>query len=417
VIDLQSIVILGVLGLLALLVVACIVMVARTASQLAAQEIRALALEAEMREFWYEKLAQLDAKQLASSKATQEQIEKNAELFTKISLGLDKMHSDLNILLHERLELLGDKIASSLKEQQEKSGKDFEGLSKTVEDKLHDINEKVENRLKTGFENIDKTFKEIIVGIAKINQAQKTIESLSSEVVSLQGILTDKKTRGIFGEVQLNSILTSIFGERRELYDIQYTLPNATIADAIIKAPDPVGLICIDSKFPLENYRKMLEDKSFTSEFLRDMKKHINDIADKYILKGVTSDMAVLFLPAEAIFAEVNAYHQDLIDYAARRKVLIASPTTLMAILSTVGAAVRDIKTKEQARKIQEELMKLSKNFKLYRERWEKLSQHIDTVHRDVKEITVTTSKISDEFLRIERVEFDEDKPKLLGDA
>ncbi|MDR0579096.1 MAG: DNA recombination protein RmuC, partial [Campylobacteraceae bacterium] len=291
--------------------------------------------------------------------------------------------------------------------------KDFENLSKKVDERLEKINEKVENRLKDGFENIDKTFKEIIVGIAKINQAQKTIESLSGEVVSLQGILTDKKTRGIFGEVQLNAILKSIFGERRDLYDIQFTLSNSSIADAVIKAPEPVGLICVDSKFPLENYRKMSEDKSFQSDFRNDLKKHINDIASKYIIKGETSDLAILFLPAEAIFAEINAYHENIIDYARQKNVWIASPTTLMALLTTIMAVVRDIKTKEQAKKIQEELMKLSKNFKLYKERWEQLSKHIDTVHKDVKEISTTTSKISDEFSRIERVEFDDEAKSL----
>jgi DNA recombination protein RmuC len=169
----------------------------------------------------------------------------------------------------------------------------------------------------------------------------------------------------------------------------------------------------VDSKFPLENYRKMNEDKSFQGDFRNDLKKHINDIASKYIIKGETSDLAILFLPAEAIFAEINAYHENLIDYARQKSVWIASPTTLMALLTTIMAVVRDIKTKEQAKKIQEELMKLSKNFKLYKERWEQLSKHIDTVHKDVKEISTTTSKISDEFSKIERVEFDDDAKSL----
>ncbi|MDR0761645.1 MAG: DNA recombination protein RmuC [Campylobacteraceae bacterium] len=366
-----------------------------------------------MRSFWYEKLSSFDTKQLQSAKAVQEQIEKNAELFIKISTSLEVMQKNLNMFLHEKLEALGEKISSSLKEQQIQSAKDFENLSKKVDERLEKINEKVENRLKSGFENIDKTFKEIITGIAKINQAQKTIENLSGEVVSLQSILTDKKTRGIFGEVQLNAILKSIFGERKDLYDIQFTLSNSNIADAVIKAPEPVGLICVDSKFPLENYRKMSEDKSFQNDFRNDLKKHINDIASKYIIKGETSNLAVLFLPAEAIFAEINAYHESIIDYARQKSVWIASPTTLMALLTTIMAVVRDIKTKEQAKKIQEELMKLSKNFKLYKERWEQLSKHIDTVHKDVKEISVTTSKISDEFSRIENVEFGDDAKSL----
>ncbi len=328
-------------------------------------------------------------------------------------LFLEKMQSNMNILLRDRFSFMAEKLQLSVKEQQEKSTKDFEALSSKIDQRLEKINEKVEDRLKVGFENIDKTFKEIIVGIAKITQAQKVIESLSTEVNSLQLILTDKKTRGIFGEVQLNSILKSIFGEKKELYDLQHILSNGFVCDAIIKAPEPVGLIAIDSKFPLENYRKMNEDKSFQGEFRNNLKKHINDISSKYIIQGQTAGIAILFLPAEAIFAEVYAYHENLIDYARERNVWIASPTTLMALLTTIMAIVRDIRTQEQAKKIQEELMKLSKNFKLYKLRWESLSKHMDTVHKDVKEISTTTAKISSEFDKIERVEFEDEPLKL----
>jgi len=294
------------------------------------------------------------------------------------------------------------------KEIQNQSSKDIEKLTKKVEENLQNINEKVEKRLTKGFENIDKTFKDIIVGIAKIGEAQKKIESLSSEVNSLQSVLTDKKSRGIFGEVQLNSILNSIFGDKKDLYDLQYSFDSGVIADAIIKAPEPLGIIAIDSKFPMENYTRMVEDDSFKSSFKQNIKKHINDISSKYIIKGKTAEMAILFLPAEAIFAEINAYHEELIEYGRKRGVWIASPTTLMALLTTITAIVRDIKTQEQAKKIQEELMKLSSNFKLYKKRWDNLSKHIDTVSKDVKEITTSTNKISSEFERIERVEFDE---------
>ncbi len=224
----------------------------------------------------------------------------------------------------------------------------------------------------------------------------------------MQNVLTDKKSRGIFGEVQLNAILRSIFGEKRELYDLQYTFESGVMVDAIIKAPEPVGMIPIDSKFPLENYTKMIEDAKFKSEFKQNIKKHINDISQKYLIKGVTAEIAIMFMPAEAIFAEINAYHDDLIEYARNKKVWIASPTTLMALLTTIMAIVRDIKTQEQAKKIQEELLKLSENFKRYKIRWESLAKHIETVSKDVKDITTTTNKISSEFERIEKVEFEE---------
>ncbi len=366
-----------------------------------------------LKDFMYERLEKIDAKILENSKSATSQIEKNAELFQKISKNSEELKSVLQKNLFEmKGEILKD-LTTSLKEQKAQSSKDMEKLSFSVEQRLDKINDKVEQRLQKGFENIDKTFKDIITGIAKIGEAQKKIELLSSEVNSLQSVLTDKKSRGIFGEVQLSSILKSIFGEKRDLYDLQFKFDSGVIADAVIRAPAPMGLICIDSKFPLENYIKMRDDKGFESEFKQNIKKHINDISSKYIIKGITSDMAILFLPAEAIFAEINAYHEDLIEYGRRRGVWIASPTTIMALLTTILAITRDIKTQEQAKKIQEELNKLSVNFKRYRQRWENLSKHIDTVHKDVKEITTTTNKISDEFSKIERVDFDKLENKL----
>lgn len=350
------------------------------------------------KEFLYEKIEQIDRRVFENSKETASQIEKNAELFIKISNSQQQMRTDIQKSLFE--------MSKEIKEQ---SSRDIEKLSLKVEDNLVKINEKVEKRLEKGFENIDKTFKDIIVGIARIGEAQKKIETLSGDVNSLQNVLTDKKSRGIFGEVQLNSILKSIFGDKKDMYDLQYSFSSGVIVDAVIKAPEPLGLIGVDSKFPMENYTRMIEDKKYTSEFKQNIKKHVNDIAEKYIIKGTTADMAILFLPAEAIFAEINAYHEELIEYARKKGVWIASPTTLMALLTTVMAIVRDIKTQEQAKKIQEELMKLSSNFKLYKKRWDNLSKHIETVNKDVKEITTSTNKISSEFERIEKVEFEEE--------
>ena len=356
-------------------------------------------LYSEQKEFLYEKIYQIEQKLLENAKSTTIQVEKNAELFLRISQSQQQMRSEQQNSLYE--------MSKEIKAQ---SSKDMEKLSQKVEVNLQNINEKVEKRLTKGFENIDKTFQDIIVGIAKIGEAQKKIETLSGDVNSLQSVLTDKKSRGIFGEVQLNSILKSIFGEKKDMYDIQYSFKSGVIVDAVVKAPEPLGLIGIDSKFPMENYTRMIEDEKFTSEFKQNIKKHVNDISQKYIIKGVTADMAILFLPAEAIFAEINAYHEELIDYARKRGVWIASPTTIMALLTTITAIVRDIKTQEQAKKIQEELMKLSSNFKLYKKRWDNLSKHIETVNKDVKEITTSTNKISSEFERIEKVEFEENE-------
>ena len=206
--------------------------------------------------------------------------------------------------------------------------------------------------------------------MSKIDEAQKNIEKLSSEVVDLQNILTDKKSRGTFGEVQLNQILESIFGENNNrIFQTQATLSNGKVVDALLKVGAPMGDLAIDSKFPLENYRRMVDREltdherlEATRKFKSDLKKHVDDIASKYIILSETADQAVLFLPAEAIFAEINAYHQDLVTYAQRKRVWIASPTTLMSFLTTVQVLLKNMERDKHAKVIQEELIKLSRS-------------------------------------------------------
>lgn len=291
-------------------------------------------------------------------------------------------------------------------------GEDFSKLNDKVEEKLLAINEKVNLRLDQGFEKTNKTFTSILERISKIDEAQKKIDSLSTEIISLQGVLTDKKTRGIFGEVNLNYILTSVFGEKKGIYDIQHKMSNGSIADAVIFTPEPLGTVAIDSKFPLENYERMtnkrLEEKDravAVKLFKADVKKHIDAIASKYIIPGYTAEEAILFLPAEAIFAEINAYHPDLIQYAYDKKVWICGPTTLMSTLSTISMVIKNMERDKYAKVIHEELNKLSYEFSKYRLRWDKLSRSIDTVSKDVKDIHITTEKITKRFASINGVE------------
>ncbi len=282
---------------------------------------------------------------------------------------------------------------------------DFDKLNEQIEKKLMDINDRVNARLDQNFEKTNKAFTGILERLSRIDEAQKKIDGLSSEIISLQSVLTDKKTRGIFGEVNLNYILTNIFGDKKTIYKTQYKLSNGNITDAIIFAPEPLGKICIDSKFPLENYRKMVDKELTSSEreaavklFHIDVKKHIEAISSKYIIIGETSREAILFLPAEAIFAEINAYHPDLLTYAHERKVWITGPTTLMSTLSIVQMIVKNMERDKYAEVIHTELNKLSFDFSRYKERWDKLSRSIDSVSKDVKDINITTEKITKRF-------------------
>lgn len=292
----------------------------------------------------------------------------------------------------------------------------FTALSKTLNEQMNNINNKVDERLTKGFKQTNETFQNIIERLSKIDEAQKNIEKLSSEVVDLQHLLSDKKYRGTFGEIQLSHILESIFGESNcRIYETQYTLSNSKVVDALLHVPEPMGNLAIDSKFPLENYRKMMDNNISDKEvieakkmFKNDIKKHIDDIASKYIILTETANQAVMFIPAEAIFAEINAYHQDLVEYAQKRRVWMASPTTLMSFLTTVQVLLRNLERDKHAKIIQEELIKLSVEFNRYKERWDKLSRSIDTVNKDVKNIHTTTEKIGKRFNEIASVEIED---------
>lgn len=295
---------------------------------------------------------------------------------------------------------------------------DFNNLNEKIEVKLRLINEKVSERIDENFEKTNKTFTNILERLTKIDEAQKKIDNLSSDIISLQSILTDKKSRGIFGEVNLKHILASVFGDKNDkIYQMQYSFNNNTIADAVLFAPLPLGTIAIDSKFPLESYKIMvdkdtskLEREMASKQFKIDVKKHIDAISSKYIIVGVTSNQAIMFLPAEAIFAELNAYHNDLIEYAYSKNVWITSPTTLMATITVIQVLLMNIERDKYAKIIHEELNKLGLEFSRYKERWDKLSRSIETVSKDAQNLYITTDKITKRFDSINKVDIKDNK-------
>jgi len=305
-------------------------------------------------------------------------------------------------------------------------GDDFDKFNEKIEKRLLLINDKVNEKLDENFQKANKTFSDVLVRLAKIDEAQKKIDGLGAEIVSLQSVLTDKKTRGIFGEVNLELILKSVFGEEQSVYKTQVKLSNNAMVDAVLYAPAPLGTICIDSKFPLENYERMTDRNLSKPErdlaikaFKSDVKNHIKAISEKYIITGETTDQAILFLPAEAIFAEINAYHHDLLQDAFAKRVWITGPTTLMSTLTMIQMILKNMERDKYAQVIHDELAKLSDEFNKYRDRWDKLSRSIDTVNKDVKDIHVTTEKISKRFDSINNVKEikKEDKKKELQEV
>jgi DNA recombination protein RmuC len=287
----------------------------------------------------------------------------------------------------------------------------IEALEKTVDARLEQIGGKVNERLDEGFKKTNDIFVSVIARLATIDEAQKKIDGLTTNVVSLQELLGDKRSRGAFGEVQLEGLVRNILSP--QAYEMQYTLPNGSRADCVLKLPEPTGMVAVDSKFPLENYHRMFEAASPAErliaerQFKADVKKHVEDIANKYIIPEVTSDGAVMFIPAEAVFAEIHAHHSDVVDYAMQRRVWIVSPTTLMAVLNTARAVMKDVETRKQVHIIKDELGKLGREFGRFDERMKKLADHIRQAHEDAQDVHTTSQKISKRFISIEQVELE----------
>lgn len=312
-----------------------------------------------------------------------------------------------------------EQINHSFKQHADSLSSNLKSLTGEVRSHLHNMTQQVNNRLTEGFEKTSSTFTDIVKRLTIIDEAQKKISELSSHVVSLQDVLMDKKSRGAFGEVQLTSLIANMIPSQH--YQMQCTLSNQKRADCMLFLPEPTGNIVIDAKFPLETYQKLMnvdngsvEKKALQQQFTQDLKKHIKDIADKYIIPNETTDSAIMFIPAEAIFAEIHANYPDIIALSQRFKVWLVSPTTLMAVLTTARAVLKDDATRKQVHIIQRHLQSLADDFKRFEKRMDKLSKHIDLAHQDVSEVNTSAKKITQRFQKIEAVELDKKEVELL---
>ncbi|MET0050963.1 MAG: DNA recombination protein RmuC [Candidatus Thiodiazotropha sp.] len=315
--------------------------------------------------------------------------------------------------LHEGMGEVRKQVAEALAQHADNLGKRVLGLTETTDQRLREISGQVEKRLNEGFEKTTETFQQVLTHLTRIDEAQKKITELSSNVVSLQEVLADKRSRGAFGEVQLSALVRNVMPESG--FALQHTLSNGKRADCVLFLPDPTGNVVIDAKFPLESYQRMLDDKLAESDrvqaqrqFRADIRKHMDDIATRYIIPGETSDGAVMFIPAEAVFAEIHAHFPDLVEEAFRKRVWLVSPTTMMAILTTARAVMKDAATREQVHIIQEHLRALSQDFGRFQTRMDNLARHIGQAHQDVSDVNVSARKITSRFEKIEQVELQE---------
>jgi DNA recombination protein RmuC len=309
-------------------------------------------------------------------------------------------------------------IQSALKRSSEMLTLSIENLTRSVDNRLEQISGKVAERLDEGFKKTNETFTNVMTRLATIDEAQKKIDSLTSNVVSLQNLLGDKRSRGAFGEVQLEGLVRNILPPNA--YAFQEKLSNGNRVDCLLILPAPTGRVPVDAKFPLESYHRMLsselpesDKQAARRQFKADIRKHIDDIAGKYLIRNETADGAVMFVPAEAVFAEIHAYHADLVEYAMNKHVWIVSPTTLMAVLNTARAVMKDVQMREQVHIIQSELGKLSADFKRFDERMKRLADNIRKAHEEAGQVEISSRKISDHFSKIEAVEVLEVKMEL----
>lgn len=377
-------------------------------------------------------LIQLFDKQqlLLSSSFEQQMSDLRLKLLRELSSQKEQLNQTLGQNQNQTLEQLichlnkttqanREELSKSLLQSSEQMTKRIDVLTNATDKRLQEISGQVEKRLAEGFEKTTKTFSDILQRLALIDDAQKKITELSTNVVSLQEVLNDKRSRGAFGEVQLNGLIRNVLPEQS--FKLQHTLSNGKIADCVLFLPEPTGNVVVDAKFPLESYRKMMDfelaesdRKTAKRQFKIDIKKHINDISEKYLIDNETADGAIMFIPAEAVFAEIHGHQSDLVDYANKKRVWLVSPTTLMAILTTARSVLKDEATRKQIHIIQAHLSDLAHDFNRFKGRFANLAKHIDQAALDVKQIHTSADKISNRFEKIEQVELQDTEKRVL---
>lgn len=366
--------------------------------------------------------AALQAMQLTQNQALSDSREAVVKQLGDISLAVQQKQDALRAEMIETVsKLVGEQgraqqelLLNTLRSTTQQLTGSISQLTETVNARLEQISGKVTERLEEGFKKTNETFASVMARLATIDEAQKKIDGLTTNVVSLQELLGDKRSRGAFGEVQLEHLVKNVLPTSS--YQFQATLSNGTRADCVLRLPEPTGTVAVDSKFPLENYHRMFGEAGEGVDtvaaqrlFKADVKRHIDAIADKYIIPGETADGAVMFIPAEAVFAEIHAYHPELVQYAMNKRVWIVSPTTMMAVLNTARAVIKDVETRQQVHIIKAALSRLSEDFRRFDQRMKNLATHIRQAHEDAQQVQISSEKISKRFVEIEHVRFDDE--------
>ncbi len=310
-----------------------------------------------------------------------------------------------NELNNEKLERFQAGITESL-------NKRFDALNKQIDDKLIEINKKVDEKLAEGFKSTGETMAQVRERLQAIDAAQKNIEKLSSDVVSLKSVLEGNQTRGQYGEYQLSMVLHSVFGDTTGCYQEQFTMKKVkdgddVRADAVVFMPEPNKMICIDSKFPFQDYQRIFETDiqeekdRLTKEFGAAVKKHITVIKDKYIVEGKTAPEALMFIPNDGVFAFIHHNLEEVVEYARSKKVILTSPSTLPAILVTINMVRIEVERSKNAEEINRHLQRLAKDFEMFGREWDKFSNALEQTGKRREELDHRVGRITNKFQAI----------------
>ena len=322
------------------------------------------------------------------------------------------MSKEMTNFVHE-LDRNNEKSSENLKkfelETQEYLSKRIEALNKQLDDKIAALDKKVDERLEKGFKGNSETMAQVRERLQAINEAQKQMEGLGKEVVSLKGILEGNQTRGQYGEYQLRMVLNNVFGDTIGCYEEQYTMKKVkdgedVRADAVVFMPEPNKMIAIDSKFPFQDYKRLFdaetpeEKESLKSSFAAAVKKHITTIKDKYIIPGKTAQEALMFIPNDGVFAYIHHELQDVVNYSREKKVILTSPSTLSPILVTINMVRIEAERAKNAAEITKQLNALGKQFEMFAREWEGLSTQLERAAKAREKLDTRVNRISTKF-------------------
>ena len=330
---------------------------------------------------------------------------------TRLSDAVDRLSRE-QISAAAQLVQLGDLTASGQARVADRLQSQERDLTHSLERRLTALADQVERSLTRSASATTTTLGDVRARLGAIDAARDTISSLSTQVTGLQEILSNKQARGAFGQVQMNDIVASLLPP--SAYAFEATLGNGRRVDCLLKLPDPPGAVCLDSKFPLEAFAALADAqtdqdvKRAGQSFTADVTKHLRDIAERYILPGETADAALMFVPSEAVFAEIHARFPDIVAKSFALRVWIVSPTTLMATVNTMRAILKDAAVLEQAQVIRRELALLVDDVERLDDRVARLQRRHGQAEEDLRQIRLSTEKIVRRGGRIDMAGFDD---------